>query len=406
MQKSFMDIHVIQSVPPSCLNRDDTGSPKTAEYGGVTRSRISSQCWKRAMRRYFIENKLFNRDELGIRTKMLVEVISNEILAIAPDFGEDTAKAVANAGLIELGLLPKPSRTKKGGKKIHPSTEEDDIGTMDETNESAKAIDQKTLFYISVKQAKDIATVIVENEKQSKGLNEKKKANSDRLKDLRNALTKTCPVDIALFGRMLAGDREISKDASSQVAHAISTHAVENEFDFFTALDDYRVEHGLSGAARHLDTAEFNSATLYRYATVALQDLHKNLEPCTPDIFSRAVVAFAKAFIFSRPDGKQNSFAANTSPVTVYIAIRNDAPLSFVDAFEKPIRSQDGHVTPSIQAFEKRVLDVYSSFYDAPQIAYVLGAPFSQGLGTHCNKDEMFSGLSKLAIDCASGVNA
>ena len=49
----FVDIHAIQSLPPSNVNRDDTGSPKTAIYGGVRRSRVSSQSWKRAIRQYF-----------------------------------------------------------------------------------------------------------------------------------------------------------------------------------------------------------------------------------------------------------------------------------------------------------------------------------------------------------------
>jgi len=47
---SFIDFHVLQLVPPSCINRDDTGSPKSARFGGgerpprpgATKARIAS----------------------------------------------------------------------------------------------------------------------------------------------------------------------------------------------------------------------------------------------------------------------------------------------------------------------------------------------------------------------------
>ena len=46
----LIELHILQSFPVSCLNRDDVGAPKTATFGGVNRARISSQCLKRAIR--------------------------------------------------------------------------------------------------------------------------------------------------------------------------------------------------------------------------------------------------------------------------------------------------------------------------------------------------------------------
>ena len=54
-KRLYVDFHVLQTVPPSCVNRDDTGSPKTAVYGGATRARVSSQAWKHAIRKMFAE---------------------------------------------------------------------------------------------------------------------------------------------------------------------------------------------------------------------------------------------------------------------------------------------------------------------------------------------------------------
>ena len=50
---TYIDVHALQTVPPSLVNRDDTGAPKTATFGGFPRQRVSSQSWKRAIRRYF-----------------------------------------------------------------------------------------------------------------------------------------------------------------------------------------------------------------------------------------------------------------------------------------------------------------------------------------------------------------
>jgi CRISPR system Cascade subunit CasC len=69
VNRIFLDVHALQTVPPSNLNRDDTGAPKTALYGGVPRARVSSQAWKRATRTYFADEHLLEPSELGVRTK-------------------------------------------------------------------------------------------------------------------------------------------------------------------------------------------------------------------------------------------------------------------------------------------------------------------------------------------------
>lgn len=73
----YVDFHILQTVPPSCVNRDDTGSPKTAVYGGTVRARVSSQAWKRAMRLMFRE--LFDESALGKRTKRVLQMVSDAI---------------------------------------------------------------------------------------------------------------------------------------------------------------------------------------------------------------------------------------------------------------------------------------------------------------------------------------
>ena len=125
----YMDLHVLQTVPPSCVNRDDTGSPKTAVYGGTTRARVSSQAWKRAMRVMF-RDELLNRDQVGERTKKVRQLIAHEIAQIAPD---QDAEKLAEAAMSNIGL------------KI-----------------SGKTNDLDTLFFLSHAQAKAVAALAVE----------------------------------------------------------------------------------------------------------------------------------------------------------------------------------------------------------------------------------------------------
>lgn len=77
MTRTILDISILQTLPPSNVNRDDTGSPKTAVYGGVRRARVSSQAWKRATRVAFKD--LLDTSELGMRTKRVVELLAERI---------------------------------------------------------------------------------------------------------------------------------------------------------------------------------------------------------------------------------------------------------------------------------------------------------------------------------------
>jgi CRISPR system Cascade subunit CasC len=176
-------------------------------------------------------------------------------------------------------------------------------------------------------------------------------------------------VDVALFGRMVAKAPELNADASAQVAHAISTHKVETEFDFFTAGDD-RASDDNAGAGM-MGTVEFNSSTLYRYATVAAHELCVQLAG-DADAAAKVAAEFVRAFVRSMPDGRINSHANNTLPDAVYVALRNDQPVNFVGAFENPVRSTDGYVAASIERLKKYTQGVYGSFASKPEQAYVV----------------------------------
>ena len=109
-ERIYVDVHVLQTVPPSCVNRDDTGSPKTAVYGGVTRARVSSQAWKRAMRLKFRE--MLSAGDVGQRTKLVVDLIAGKILELQPDLSEKKAQQLAQKVLEAAGVKVKEDKEK------------------------------------------------------------------------------------------------------------------------------------------------------------------------------------------------------------------------------------------------------------------------------------------------------
>lgn len=319
----YIDFHVLQTVPPSCVNRDDTGSPKTARYGGTTRARVSSQAWKRAMRQMF-RDSLLEQEELGQRTKKIVNMVAEQITALDPekDAAKLAQKALENAGL-------KITSVEKG---------------------------TEALFFMSNAQARELAKLVVE------GCEDKK--------EFKNALKAAPSVDMVLFGRMVASDPSLNYDAAAQVAHSISTHTVQNEYDYFTAVDDCAPED--NAGAGHLGTVEYNSSTLYRYATVNALELETHLGRAET---VKAIRAFAEAFIRSMPTGKQNTFANRTLPDAVYVAIRQDQPVNLCGAFERAVpASSQGFVEASKQKLVDYARQVYQDYVGAPAQAFAIGA--------------------------------
>lgn len=346
-KRLYVDIHVVQTVPPSCVNRDDTGSPKTAFYGGVNRARVSSQSWKKAVREEFKD--IFPENILGMRTKKIVAMVACEIMSNLKEGEEIEAEDADIVASKLLGLA---------GLKV-------------------KSVEKGTdaLFFMSYAQAKALAELYVEDpgiiEEPKKPTPEEKKIITENKKKAKEALSNNPGVDIALFGRMVADDPSLNTDACVQVAHAISTHTVSNEYDYFTAVDDLQEED--NAGAGHIGTVEFNSSTLYRYATVAVHALKEELGEDT----RKAVEGFISAFCSSMPTGKQNTFANRTFPDAILVTLRGDQPVNLVGAFEKPIyTAEGGYVKPSCRALQEYAEQLYESF-SAPLTSYVVGDDFS-----------------------------
>ncbi|MBB1246870.1 type I-E CRISPR-associated protein Cas7/Cse4/CasC [Streptomyces durbertensis] len=353
MNSCFLDVHVLQTVPPSNLNRDDTGAPKSAIYGGVPRARVSSQAWKRATRTFFGEQNLLDPSELGVRTKKVVELLAGRITERDPAIPQADALKLAEAVVKEAtgAKIEVPKRKSKQAEDGDPEA----------------APEAKYLMFLSARQIDGLAALAVEGAADIKA-HLKDKENKAKAKEI--ASTRHS-VDIALFGRMVADAADINVDAAVQVAHAISVHRAENEADYYTAVDD-KNEDAETGAGM-IGTVDFNSATLYRYAALGVHQLAANLgqglrddEPRSEPV-RRAVEAFVHGFVASLPTGKINTFGNHTLPDAVVLKLRTTRPMSFVAAFEEPVTADlsGGHLREACGRLADYAADMESKYGDA-----------------------------------------
>ena len=348
---TYVDIHVIQSLPPSCINRDDSGSPKSAVYGSVRRLRVSSQSWKRAVRLYF-KNHL-NTSNLGTRTKHLAQIIATQIGEI-------------DSGLSETALTLAIKAINAAADKNKKIIAVDNKGNFKK--------ESTPLFFASPEQVRRTAELVVTSQQTGKRLSKK---------EVQQTLSAQSGIDIALFGRMVASTPVLNVDAACQVAHAISTHAAENEYDFFTAVDDEksRSEEEDAGAGM-MGTVEFSSATMYRYATVNIDMLRHNLGDGEAAL--RALEVFIKGFCLSMPTGKQNTFANRTVPEAVVVAVREDQPVSLVGAFEEavPADAARGYVARSVEALARHAATIEDNYGLEPLRSFVVALTDSNAVAS------------------------
>ena len=348
---TYVDIHVIQSLPPSCINRDDSGSPKSAVYGSVRRLRVSSQSWKRAVRLYF-KNHL-NTSNLGTRTKHLAQIIATQIGEI-------------DSGLSETALTLAIKAINAAADKNKKIIAVDNKGNFKK--------ESTPLFFASPEQVRRTAELVVTSQQTGKRLSKK---------EVQQTLSAQSGIDIALFGRMVASTPVLNVDAACQVAHAISTHAAENEYDFFTAVDDEksRSEEEDAGAGM-MGTVEFSSATMYRYATVNIDMLRHNLGDGEAAL--RALEVFIRGFCLSMPTGKQNTFANRTVPEAVVVTVREDQPVSLVGAFEEavPADAARGYVARSVEALARHAATIEDNYGLEPLRSFVVALTDSNAVAS------------------------
>ncbi|MCB5223702.1 MAG: type I-E CRISPR-associated protein Cas7/Cse4/CasC [Candidatus Syntrophosphaera sp.] len=311
----LIEMHMIQNHSPANLNRDDLGAPKTCYFGGVLRSRISSQCIKRSIR----TSDDFQTLQGGVRTRRLVELIQLEA-------GDTDCRKRAQEILTYCGFKHEKDNS-------------------------------KMLIFMSRDKVKYLAEIILDESLEI----------ADAAQKVADVITQaTCSPDIALFGRMLEPEtsktkwRDTTVEAAMQVAHALSTHAARPEIDYYVAADDVK---GEDAGAGFVDEAMFASACFYKYFSIDWDQLVKNLKG-NEELAAQTVGAFIKSAALTNPSGKQNSFAAHNPPDGILVEFK-DTPVSYANAFVRPVKltAESDLVELSIGQLANYVKDVSEAYY-------------------------------------------
>lgn len=318
-----IEFHILQSFPVTCLNRDDVGAPKTAIVGGATRARVSSQCWKRQVR--LVMNELLKEHNIssGMRTKLISKLISNACI----EQGASAEQAHDCAEIIEQIFIKKDKKT-ANKKKL--SDVEEGASDADDTK------DNDTLIFLSPGEINTIGLAFKSVDFVPKNLI-KQTDSKKQAKELEDILNRDCKsmdaLDIATFGRMVAKAASLNVEAAASFSHAISTHKVSNEVEFFTALDDLQEEPG----SAHMGSLEFNSATYYRYISLDLGQLWQTLGG---EKIQEAIEAFTKALFVAVPSARQTTQSGASPWEFAKVFVRKGQRLQV--PFETAVRAKEG----------------------------------------------------------------
>ena len=378
----IIELHILQSYPVSCLNRDDVGSPKSAIFGGHQRARISSQCLKRAVRLYAKE---IAPNFEGVRGRFLHALFKTALSQAGLD--EDPAEKNAKV-LCELFSKPDSKHPDQVTTAVYLSPKEikefadffanqkepkkptdlhapfktalvnvglDDEAAEKKAHELCKQFSKfckVNLYWVtpSTNKINQIAKKIADGNHPKKAIEEahEKEINQANKRVFKKAIKKANRLDaadITLFGRMVANDASLNVEGAAMFSHALSTHKSTNEVDFYTAVDETKTESEDVGAAM-TGTLEYSSATYYRYVALNLDLLFddKHLALLDTDERKAVVDAFIRATLMSVPSARKNSMNANTLPFEVLATYKKQGqPIQLVNAFETPIIAIPGN---------------------------------------------------------------
>lgn len=357
----LIEIHALQTLAPNNLNRDDTGAPKSAMFGGVPRTRLSSQSQKRPMRLAFNEEvralRIKSTSFSTLYGEKFVEMLGDRVVAKT----DPLAFLNIYAKMVAIGGGSKDSGTTKG--------DDDD-----------KADTKGAMALLSQAQIEKVL------EDAAQAYPKKPTTNSVK-KPMQELYGYPVTLDIAAFGRMVASNSQSTVEGAVQVAHAISVGTTVPESDYFIAAEDPQAQDLADNAGGgFLGETAFASQTYYRYAAIDLDLLARNLQGSGVDI-ADAVSQIVNAFVKTLPNGRQNTYAAKALPNLVVITEREGQPESWAGAFEKavlPNREVGGYLEGASRQLTAYVNAQRQAFGTEGETLVVKAAPGLEvdGLGT------------------------
>jgi CRISPR system Cascade subunit CasC len=325
---TVIDLHILQAFPPSLLNRDDLGQPKTTVFGGVTRTRVSSQALKRSQRLYTAARGLVPHANLATRTRHLPDLLAERLEGVHGIAREESVTLALNA-VWGMGLLNTAGDTRLTTVLLF-------LGTGEIERLASVIASRRSELLGWAVPAEQIGGSCGPESTKPRGTRERKADCPPVFRELgRHLLGSTDPtktVDVALYGRFLAEDARVDVDGASSTAHAFSIGEHHLDLDYYAAVDDVE-----GRGAGFLDTGALTAPVLYRYSNLDTKALTKNLGG-DADLARLATAAWLTAAIHSLPRAKASSTAPTTRPIVVFAVVRRDQALSMANAFLRPVR--------------------------------------------------------------------
>lgn len=347
--RTIINLHALHAVPPSLLNRDNLNAQKTVTHGGVVRVRVSSQCWKRAMRTWLREQAVTG-GAFAARTNRWPAAVAETLVS---GYGIEVDVATAKSAAVFKALGFKLNERGATAAQI--------FAPQDTAARVAAAIAARIDDIGEEAAADGKVKLVVPAEVIDAG---------------RAALSVANAVDLALFGRMLAEQPVGGRiDGAVSVDHAMSVDPAAIIEDYFTAVDDLAPEG--EAVSSNLGVSDLSAPVFYRTACIDVDQLRRNLSGAddAEALTAAAVAVFIEAFAVSVPSAKQRSSNVGTRP-SLLVATTGPARLTAHNAFTAPIRGERVVADATAALFE--VLAAQNRFGPPQPVVALAGDPAAE----------------------------
>jgi len=340
----FIQIHTLHSYSAALLNRDDTGLAKRLPYGGVTRTRISSQCLKRHWRMADDPHNVHNIEgaEESVRSR---EIVSKEVIEPL-GLPEDMRKIIEP--VFQKAVYGEKGETQKGRQPLLLGRPE--IGWLRD-------------------QARNLASQAAGDVARAKELcKEWTREYGKNTRAMRENTRLPGGLAAALFGRMVTSDPEANIDAPIHVAHAFTVHEAEEESDYFSVVDDLKSADEDAGAA-HIGETDLNSGLFYGYVVIDVPGLVSNLTGMDAKDWQQADRTMAAKVVHNllhliaevSPGAKLGSTAPYGYAELMLVEAGERQPRSLSGAFRKPCPPRTDEAIEYLSSHLQRLDDAYAT---------------------------------------------
>ena len=347
MTPRFLQIHTLSPYVGALLNRDDSGLAKRLPYGGVSRTRISSQCLKRHWRKANDPHALEQIGTASVRSRDLIKAVTEEARANTAQWDHDVAAALTPWFLFAVY----GTRAADAPKNLGEKSKFEDKGSR-----QTLLFGRPEIEWLGQQFTRLMGAAGGDPDKAFAAAKEwiggtDKKAFLKSMKAMREGAALPGGLTAALFGRMVTSDPAANITAPVHVAHAFTVHEEEAESDYFTAVDDLSEDEP---GADTIQETELTSSLFYGYVVV---DVPALVENTGGDAELAGAVLYNLIYLIAEvsPGAKLGSTAPYTRATLMLLEAGDRQPRSLAEAYRAPCK-------PDIEAAAEALATQLSKF--------------------------------------------